>query len=68
MSDAINPIELARELAAIAGTTTDPETARLLLEIVNRLLSGSGLPSADDEDGGGDLPGGWVPNPQYEAA
>jgi hypothetical protein len=41
-------VELAREIAKIASTTTDEETARLLLGVVERLLRTAGLPSSHD--------------------
>jgi hypothetical protein len=47
MTDEIDAVELARELAEIARTTTDPRTGELLIELINRLLGGAGLPSDD---------------------
>jgi hypothetical protein len=47
----VNLEHLADELAAIAKSTTDPETARRLTEVVKRLLEAAGLPP-----GGGDTP------------
>lgn len=44
MMDKIDPMELARELARIASTTTDEETGRRLMEIVERILQAAGLP------------------------
>jgi hypothetical protein len=44
MSDKADSVSLARELAHIASTTTDPETARQLMELVDRLLTQAGLP------------------------
>ena len=38
MNEAFDPVELAREIAGIASTTTDPETGRLLMGLVERLL------------------------------
>jgi hypothetical protein len=58
MNEQINIVELAHEIAAIAGTTTDPETGRLLTELVGRLLEAAGLPPEDGE-GGGELPSHW---------
>lgn len=49
MSDKFDVVELARELARIASTTSDPETGRLLLELVDRLLRQAGLPPARGE-------------------
>jgi hypothetical protein len=48
MSDRIDVVELAREIAKIASTTTDPETGRLLMELVERLLEQAGLPPATE--------------------
>ena len=44
MSAKIDNVELARALAEIARTTTDQNTARLLLELIERLLREAGLP------------------------
>ncbi len=44
MNDTIDIVELARGLAEIARTTTDQQTGRLLLEIIERLLREAGLP------------------------
>ncbi|HTW71560.1 MAG TPA: hypothetical protein VME47_16855 [Acetobacteraceae bacterium] len=44
MRDATDLVELAHEIARIASTTTDPETARLLLELVGQLMQAAGLP------------------------
>ncbi len=44
MSDRINVADLAREIATIASTTNDPETGRLLMELVDRLLREAGSP------------------------
>ena len=49
-------LELADELAEIARTTTDAATGERLMQVVERLLSDSGLPS-DDSSGGGMPPG-----------
>jgi hypothetical protein len=48
MSDRVDIVELAREIAKIASATTDSETAQLLLVVVERLLRAAGLPSGDD--------------------
>jgi len=66
MSGPEDLIELARELARLASTTTDPVTARRLVEIVERLLTEAGLPP--DEHGGGEPPTGWLPGSDREAA
>ena len=58
MTPQIDRVELASEIADIARTTTDPETARRLLQLADRLLSEAGLPGAGH--GGGDLPPGPV--------
>jgi hypothetical protein len=44
MNDKNDVVELAREIAEIASLTTDPETGRLLMELVERLLRQAGLP------------------------
>lgn len=44
MNNKIDIVKLARELAQIASTTVDPETGRLLMEVVERLLKEAGLP------------------------
>ena len=49
---------LAHRLALIASATSDAETGRRLLEVVEELLQLAGLPAAGC--GGGDTPGGWV--------
>ncbi|MGA9013940.1 MAG: hypothetical protein WB509_15720 [Acetobacteraceae bacterium] len=59
MTNKVDPVDLARELAEIARTTTDPETGRRLAELVKRLLAAAGLPP-DDEAGGGEVPTEWV--------
>jgi hypothetical protein len=45
MSDRIDVVELAHEIAKIASTTTDPDTGRQLMKLVERLLGQAGLPS-----------------------
>jgi hypothetical protein len=61
-------VELARELAGLASMTTDPVTARRLIEIVERLLAEAGLPPDEEgEPGGGDLPVGWFSEPVCDA-
>jgi hypothetical protein len=47
MHDAIDLVELAHEIATIASTTTDPETGRRLLELVEKLMRVAGLPPGD---------------------
>ncbi len=44
MADKIDVAELAREIAKIASTTSDPETGRRLMEIVEILMRAVGLP------------------------
>ncbi len=44
MPDKIDVAELAREIAKIASTTSDPETGRRLMEIVEILMRAVGLP------------------------
>ncbi|HEY7581085.1 MAG TPA: hypothetical protein VH855_26115 [Acetobacteraceae bacterium] len=51
--------DLADEMAEIARATTDPETARRLMQLVVRLLEQAGLPPEDDE-GGGESPSCWI--------
>jgi hypothetical protein len=48
MTNKIDIVELAHEVAEIARTTTDPKTGRLLIELVNKLLRGAGLPPDGD--------------------
>ncbi len=47
MAYAIDLVQLACDIAAIASTTADPETGRRLVELVDRLLTTAGLPLAD---------------------
>ena len=44
MTDKIDVVELAHELARIASATRDPETGRQLMGIVERILAAAGLP------------------------
>ena len=44
MNHGIDLVALARELATIASSTTDPTTALLLTRLVERLLALAGLP------------------------
>ena len=64
MSGAEDFVDLARELASLASTTSDPATARQLMKIVERLLGEAGLPPC--ENGGGDLPSGWLSESPFE--
>ena len=43
---AMDIVELAHDLAAIASGTTDPEMGHQLMEVVERILRAAGLPSA----------------------
>jgi hypothetical protein len=47
MANEIDLEGLAREVAEIAGTTTDPDTAERLMELVERLLREAGLRPPD---------------------
>jgi hypothetical protein len=51
MSTGLDPVEIADAIAEIASQTGDPETARQLKELVERLLAGAGLPSEEDSAG-----------------
>jgi hypothetical protein len=44
MSDKIDVLALAHEIAEIAGKTKDVDTGRRLMELVERLLRAAGLP------------------------
>jgi hypothetical protein len=44
MTVKIDGVELAHELAEIASTTSDPNTGRQLMEIVERIMRAAGLP------------------------
>ncbi len=46
MTEMIDVVELAHELSKIASTTSDPDTGRQLMEVVERLLRAAGLPPA----------------------
>ena len=48
MTIKIDIVELAHEIAEIARTTTDPETGRLLIELVKELLREAGMPPDGD--------------------
>jgi hypothetical protein len=67
MTDRINIVELADELAEIARATTDAAAGARLMKVVDRLLAEAGLPP-DDETGGGDLPTGRLSEPVCEPA
>ena len=67
MADRIEITDLADELAEIARETPDPETGRLLMELVHRMWTDAGL-DADEEAGGGELPGEPLMEPAREAA
>ena len=45
-----DPIAIADALAEIASRTREPETAQRLMQLVDRLLTGAGLPSEDPAD------------------
>lgn len=66
MSEAIEPLELADELAEIARTTRDPLTGQRLMSLVRRLMEQAGLPP--DEAGGGEPPNSWLSEPVCEPA
>jgi hypothetical protein len=44
MTDAIDPIDLAHQLARVASESAEPRTASRLMEVVERLLTEAGLP------------------------
>jgi hypothetical protein len=67
MSERTEIADLADELAGIARKTPDRETGRLLMELVHRLWTDAGL-DADQQYGGGELPGGPLMEPVHEAA
>jgi hypothetical protein len=49
MSDKVDIVELAREIARIASKTSDPETGLLLIELVERLLRTVGMSPGSDQ-------------------
>jgi hypothetical protein len=51
MADTRELVDLARELAEIAGRATDPETSRLLLELVDLLLTQTDPPQGSARPG-----------------
>ncbi len=67
MSEPTDIADLADELAEIARKTADGETGRLLMELVHRLWTDAGL-DADEEQGGGELPGEPLMEPLHQAA
>jgi hypothetical protein len=46
MSTGFDAVEIANAIAEIASKTQEPETARRLMELVDRLLTQAGLPAA----------------------
>jgi hypothetical protein len=44
MPQTIDLVELTHELAKIASSTTDPNTGRHLMELIERLMRQAGLP------------------------
>ena len=66
MSEEMDPLRLADELADIARTTRDPVTAQRLMSLVARLMEQAGLPP--DEAGGGEPPNPWVCEPVCDPA
>ncbi len=52
MSDKIDVVELACEIARFAGTTNDPQTERLLLVLIEQLLRVVGLSPGNDQISG----------------
>ena len=67
MSQSTGIVDLADEIAEIARDTPDQATGRLLMELVHRLWTEAGL-DADEECGGGELPGEPLMEPVHEAA
>ena len=67
MSERTEIVDLADELAEIARETPDGQTGRLLMELVHRLWTDAGL-DADEEYGGGELPGEPLMEPVHAAA
>jgi hypothetical protein len=53
MADTFDPVELAQEIAAIANSSQEAETARKLLKLVDRLLTQAGLPPLPARVGAG---------------
>jgi hypothetical protein len=49
MANEVDLERLAREVAEIASTTNDPDTARRLMELVERLLREAGLRRRDSQ-------------------
>jgi hypothetical protein len=55
MADTNDPVELARQIAKIASTSTDPDTVRQLGSLMDRLLTEAGLPRLCPQKGDGEL-------------
>jgi hypothetical protein len=49
MANEVDLERLAREVAEIASTTNDPDTAQRLMELVERLLREAGLRPRDSQ-------------------
>jgi len=60
MTTSVDLMEVARELGEIAAASSDPETGRRLVNLVNRLLTAAGLPPDEEASGGCDEPCDWV--------
>lgn len=45
MTERVDLVELAREMAFIASMTNDPNAGRRLMELVDKLLREAGLPA-----------------------
>jgi hypothetical protein len=56
MTTTFDPVKVAGEIAAIAGRTLEPDTARALLALANCLLTKAGLPVLLAEDSGDAIP------------
>jgi hypothetical protein len=67
MTERTDIVDLANEIADIARQTSDPDTGRLLMDLVHRLWTEAGLGS-DETSGGGDLPGEPLMEPVREVA
>ena len=51
MIERYDTVELAEVIAGIASRTNEPETARELMQLVDRLLTGAGLPELPADAG-----------------
>ena len=51
MIERYDTVELAEVIAGIASRTNEPETARELMQLVDRLLTGTGLPELPADTG-----------------